>query len=553
MKKGFVGGLVGFLLLLGAMGASGGEEERTGQRCRLGDREGLVGAWSMWCPKGQGTEAHWPDLSGSGGDLRQDTAGNQTRLVEEWKSSHRDFDGSDFLRHFVSEVTRTQSQASGVSISAVDGSAFIVDQTGWLAQYADTDGTNPYKIVLTADSTDSATTKMYGYVGRVGTGETLGSEVYTQPCAVSTGAENNTANGWSAVSGGELTSGVTDPQDGAFHFGFAAKAANARAYDYLYSFCTDGTLYKCSVWVKHTGIGGTIRFGLTDGYASGSDFWAWYIDIDNTMTTWRQHTIYFTFSNDTGGSGQDSSSYRFTVWEINPSNAGEIYIDGLSIKQLTEPGPLGVIITDAPGGGTNNWTHNGAYGLNNGQDFTFNDRTMRLTIEKSVMSAVTNFTWCSWVKPDDGQPGNAEYFFTKYDYTIDLCSFAIGIGGNATGDGGKILAYMSSDGETAVGAKSTNAVFANGQETWHHVAVTKEGATCTIYFDGVAVATTAVGAGPPAVLFDSPSPLLLGAIDSLTAPDAYYNGAIEDPKFLLRALGRAEVEKIYNIGQRRFQ
>lgn len=144
--------------------------------------------------------------------------------------------------------------------------------------------------------------------------------------------------------GGVEASGVTDWGNG----GFASIASGATPYagsyaliatpdsawDYFYRSLAamspiEGSLYKLSVYVRHGGAAaGTGNFSCYVGRSSdGNDcpmIHSW--QLPKTATTWTYYDQYFDY-----GVAAD----YFVCYEHNDENDGTLYIDSLSLKQVT--------------------------------------------------------------------------------------------------------------------------------------------------------------------------------------------------------------------------
>ena len=88
-----------------------------------------------------------------------------------------------------------------------------------------------------------------------------------------------------------------------------------------------------------------------------------------------------------------------------------------------------------------------------------------------------------------------------------------------------------------VGLSSTNALSLN---TWHHIVVTKDGSTATIYIDGVAEDTTEAYSGNS---YHSDEPLTIGGETSM---HDMFDGKIDEVAIWSDDLSAAEVAALYN-------
>lgn len=113
--------------------------------------------------------------------------------------------------------------------------------------------------------------------------------------------------------------------------------------------------------------------------------------------------------------------------------------------------------------------------------------------------------------------------------------------------GQSIRLYFSDNGVSANSYRGKdNAGVKDGQ--WHHVAVvyTASSASITMYIDGKLVPIDAVGGTIPTALYNSTSPLRIGA-DSASTP-VYFNGSIDESKVYNYARSAAQVQADYNAG-----
>lgn len=155
-----------------------------------------------------------------------------------------------------------------------------------------------------------------------------GTELYTGDAGAT--AEENDVSNWtgSNIDTLESTSSGT-PQAGTYHIHINENTTpTSSAYAYVdigtaFSL-VDDTKYFIRLYIKHVGTGGAWSVGLSNTASStASPFYNYFSD---SMTTYKEYGFSFVYS----------SSYRYLVArEANASNDGGVYIDGISIKEIT--------------------------------------------------------------------------------------------------------------------------------------------------------------------------------------------------------------------------
>ena len=196
--------------------------------------------------------------------------------------------------------------------------------------------------------------------------------------------------------------------------------------------------------------------------------------------------------------------------------------------------------------GTNNGTLSGAVSYTTGevgQTFVFTNGAV--TFDANTANFGTNnFTVEFWLKTT--APVSESYQIGVMDKrpTCDYYNamWTIRLGGSGTG--GALRAEITSDGVTdsihLVGTKLVN------DGAWHHIALTRNGPTLTLYVDGAldnqqTVSTVAnISNGTPFVVGQSTCQCCDG-----THP---FSGSIDELSIYNRALTLAEVQSIYNAG-----
>ena len=81
---------------------------------------------------------------------------------------------------------------------------------------------------------------------------------------------------------------------------------------------------------------------------------------------------------------------------------------------------------------------------------------------------------------------------------------------------------------------------------WHHVAMTFDGATWSLYDNGRPVTSTASGVTP----WVSPAPITIGALWEAITYARFLNAALDDICFWNRGLSAVELLEHYGEGQR---
>jgi hypothetical protein len=163
---------------------------------------------------------------------------------------------------------------------------------------------------------DSATKKLTGYIKAAGTGETLGSELLSDP-----GFDN--AGTWTTEAGWSVGSGI-------------ATASSAAVNKLVYAngnSVTQGGLYKQQFDIL-TLTGGTVSWRVVSTLSGTSQ------SILGTRTSYR------TF---------DFSGYKQYGLQVNTTLSGTF--DNLSVKQVLTPSATGVTVTSTQNGGTYTWAN----------------------------------------------------------------------------------------------------------------------------------------------------------------------------------------------------
>lgn len=141
----------------------------------------------------------------------------------------------------------------------------------------------------------------------------------------------------------------------------------------------------------------------------------------------------------------------------------------------------------------------------------------------------------------------------KADYGPNLYSpggYGIEIYRNLTSSPANIRAYLGWNSGLANSQQTLTGVTPINNNTWHHVALTWNATTMTIYVDGLPDATATRTSGPLNWASASPAPLYLGhnAAAITGAPPSWYNGNMDEVALFSRQLTPAEVRSAYERG-----
>lgn len=157
------------------------------------------------------------------------------------------------------------------------------------------------------------------------------------------------------------------------------------------------------------------------------------------------------------------------------------------------------------------------------------------------------FSISMWVKPDDGQPSSGVSLAAAVDSSADQINVSIQTNG-------KLNFYLKADGDD--GYIDTNGViFANGVGEWTHVActaalVTDGNTAMKIYINGVdRTTTTSTILSSKHDDFAISETLYIGARNTNSGQDDFFNGKISDFAIWNTALDANNVAAIYNSGR----
>ena len=181
-----------------------------------------------------------------------------------------------------------------------------------------------------------------------------------------------------------------------------------------------------------------------------------------------------------------------------------------------------------------------------GEAFSFDGTDDRVTIANNSAITVTGaLSIDAWVRPT--QLNQQVVFVSKYDFFSGSPQRSYFFG--TSGAGGRLRFVVYQDGNNGRGVQTNNEVITPG--VFAHVAATFDPATqqLKIYVNGLEVPTTLTESNTVTSLYDSPSPVNIGAYINGSAQYAgFFSGLIDEVQIFRRALSAAEVQSIYNAG-----
>ncbi len=165
-----------------------------------------------------------------------------------------------------------------------------------------------------------------------------------------------------------------------------------------------------------------------------------------------------------------------------------------------------------------------------------------------------SFTISLWIKPDDGIPGTTEALIGVFD-TAGANSLMVVEILDTTG---KVRFQYISEGNAGTAARE-NTGFSNGQETWHHVAVTidstieGEGAKL-IYIDGDLSTLDFDGdtTGVTSSEFTTADNIFTGALNTDGTDGSNFEGLMDDVRIFDVVKSAAEIKSIYEQARWRY-
>ena len=157
-----------------------------------------------------------------------------------------------------------------------------------------------------------------------------------------------------------------------------------------------------------------------------------------------------------------------------------------------------------------------------------------------------DFTLSAWVKPDDGQPSSSSVIMGARNATVqDVVLF----NQNSVGS----LRIQTTINNIDVIVDSDNIVFANGQESWHHIAavVDTTAKTMTLYFDGALAGSGSTATQTPTD-FTTDQNLWIGVGNNNSVVFLPYAGLIDEPMIFNKTKTAAEIKSIYESTRWRY-
>jgi hypothetical protein len=142
--------------------------------------------------------------------------------------------------------------------------------------------------------------------------------------------EYNATTGWTAANNAVLSVESVNVQAGSYALKVESNTTPTNEANIkvdLESLYTEGNIYRVIINYRHIGTGGgwRVQMGLSGTSPSG-----WYSDVLYAGdTTYKESTVYFTYS----------ANFRYiNARELSATNNGGVYIDNISIKQVTLSG-----------------------------------------------------------------------------------------------------------------------------------------------------------------------------------------------------------------------
>jgi len=159
--------------------------------------------------------------------------------------------------------------------------------------------------------------------------------------------------------------------------------------------------------------------------------------------------------------------------------------------------------------------------------------------DNASLSIAGDLTVSAWINPDTVSAGSYD-IAGKWDYisSADHQSYLL----QQSGD--EIVMYIDSI-NSYVTTDAVNMTAAGG---WYHVVATYKAASATVsvFVNGQPVAATTTGTIPTSI-GDDTDRFHIGAEDSSTTTNNFYNGQIDEARVYNRALSSAEVSQLYNF------
>jgi len=400
--------------------------------------------------------------------------------------------------------------------SIVAANGFFIDLSQDFSDWDGTTGDQDYMIV----AKDSGDDVGWGYIGEMGSGETLGAELVTASDDRDFTVWGNV--NWTADSGASIADGTGKAEYTLDGSGISLMLLTGSYIDPI----TEGALYKLdfNFW---QGTSNSTDWKLYDGFAnflaSGN--------FDGTEAT--VHTAYFTDIND----------LMIIELRVTDSDGGTVYLDDVSVQEVTDPATTtGVKIYSTKDGSTQSFAGT--------TDFDANDISS-YEIRKTDFQITGALTVGAWIK---GAGQNNIAIIDKYSWENNMRSWSVE--STTTGDYDKLRIILSDDGGWNAGHRmdyrSSITVF---DDTWHYFAFTFDSGTLKLYIDGTED-TNVTKSQDDAIttLYDTRYPLYLsGIMNSGTGNMGnLFNGAIQSPFIYNRALTATEITDLYNSQKSKF-
>lgn len=213
-------------------------------------------------------------------------------------------------------------------------------------------------------------------------------------------------------------------------------------------------------------------------------------------------------------------------WKMNDSKSDTIVIDvmklhnGTSQQNTEDVSVLGVI--------------NKAFHFNGSTDYIDTNHTFQSTLQDS-------FTISAWIKPDDGQSGSEQTIIgarTSFSDWLDL---------KIAANGQLVLSHRVDD--VSVVMTSSANTFADGAESWHHIAVVVDRTTkiATLCIDGESVNTGSLAS--QINTFTNDRNIYIGGRNDMGVLDNQFAGDIDNVMIFDIALTADNISGLYNSGR----
>lgn len=237
--------------------------------------------------------------------------------------------------------------------------------------------------------------------------------------------------------------------------------------DYVFEFKTNAVLHQepdySSILSPLTSSVESIETSLRDYYKDTIPQYEYYVEIENKYDlSLNDKIVVYDKNMQIVEIEKDLDDFYYTIkaWSvikiINPLDAGLVFDMPMTTDYMT-----GALLTDLIGG--NNGTASGDPVI--GANYTTFDGDDTFTIPSSFNSTfVGDFTISCWVKPTDGQPKYAQYFFGDYIDASGKQYFTCRPDGTIkySLQGNSDFEYITTD----------SAVFPDGTTSWTHFTIT---------------------------------------------------------------------------------